>query len=265
MGRKTPGASRGVLQGDVPRGGGGLRDEPQDGLKGVGLGAGARLCRHEIPGQLYSHGFFGYPPDRYLSRCRYGNRHMSDRSRKTARCTGAGSPPTTCRSWRGGWRIRSWPGGGTTTAPWRVWSATSARASAGRSPGRIVVSLDGRPVGLVQRSLIHDYPEDLAEFADLVDVPEGAVELDYLIGEPALRGRGLGSRMIAALVRDTWAVPTGHPGDPRRRRRGQCGLLARTGEGGPPPHRRRTYDAREPGRRIAALRLPGRARLTLIP
>ena len=76
----------------------------------------------------------------------------------------------------------------------------------GEEPGEdLVVSLDGRPVGLVQRSLIHDYPEDLAEFTDLVDVPEGAVELDYLIGEPALRGRGLGSRMIAALVRDTWA------------------------------------------------------------
>ena len=68
----------------------------------------------------------------------------------------------------------------------------------------LVVSLDGRPVGLVQRSLIDDYPEDMAEFAALVEVPEGAVELDYLIGEPALRGRGLGSRMIAALVRDTW-------------------------------------------------------------
>jgi aminoglycoside 6'-N-acetyltransferase len=37
------------------------------------------------------------------------------------------------------------------------------------------------------------------------------VELDYLIGEPALRGRGLGSRMIAALVRDTW---TSRPATP---------------------------------------------------
>jgi aminoglycoside 6'-N-acetyltransferase len=75
----------------------------------------------------------------------------------------------------------------------------------GEEPGEdLVVSLDGRPVGLVQRALIHDYPKDLAEFAGLVEVPEGAVELDYLIGEPALRGRGLGPRMIAALVRDTW-------------------------------------------------------------
>ena len=69
--------------------------------------------------------------------------------------------------------------------------------------------LDGRPVGLLQRSVIADYPEELAEFATLVDVPEGAVELDYLIADPALRGRGLGARMIAAAVADTWST---HPG-----------------------------------------------------
>jgi aminoglycoside 6'-N-acetyltransferase len=75
----------------------------------------------------------------------------------------------------------------------------------------LVVSLDGRPVGLVQRAVIADYPEDLAEFAAVVGVPEGAVELDYLVGEPALRGRGLGSRIIAALVEDTWVA---HPAAP---------------------------------------------------
>ena len=75
----------------------------------------------------------------------------------------------------------------------------------------LLVSLDGRPVGLVQRAVIADYPEDLAEFAALVEVPEGAVELDYLVGEPALRGRGLGSRMIAALVRDTWTTTPAVP------------------------------------------------------
>ncbi len=68
----------------------------------------------------------------------------------------------------------------------------------------LVVLLDRRPVGLVQRAVIADYPDDLAEFAALVDVPDGAVELDYLIGEADLRGRGLGPRIIAALVDDTW-------------------------------------------------------------
>jgi aminoglycoside 6'-N-acetyltransferase len=82
----------------------------------------------------------------------------------------------------------------------------------GEEPGEdLVVHLDGRPVGLLQRSVIADYPEDLAEFAGLVDVPDGAVELDYLIADPALRGRGLGSRLIALAVERTWqdlpAVP----------------------------------------------------------
>lgn len=75
----------------------------------------------------------------------------------------------------------------------------------------LVISLDDRPIGLLQRSVISDYPEDLDEFGSIVDVPPGAVELDYLIGAADLRGRGLGSTMIAALVQDTWSV---HPGAP---------------------------------------------------
>lgn len=47
------------------------------------------------------------------------------------------------------------------------------------------MSLDGHPIGLHQRSVIRDYPEDLAEFEAVVDVPHGAVELDYLIADAA--------------------------------------------------------------------------------
>ncbi len=75
----------------------------------------------------------------------------------------------------------------------------------GEEPGEdLVVLLDGRPVGLVQRSALRDYPEELAELTALVDVPDGAVQLDYLIGEPDLRGRGLGSRLIREVVASTW-------------------------------------------------------------
>jgi aminoglycoside 6'-N-acetyltransferase len=82
----------------------------------------------------------------------------------------------------------------------------------GEEPGEdLVVSLDGLPIGLLQRSVIRDYPEDLAEFEAVTEVPDGAVELDYLIADPALRGRGLGSRMIAAAVHSTW---TDHPSAP---------------------------------------------------
>jgi aminoglycoside 6'-N-acetyltransferase len=77
----------------------------------------------------------------------------------------------------------------------------------GEEPGEdLVVSLGGRPIGLVQRSVIGDYPQELAEFAALVDVPDGALELDYLIGEAAMRGRGVGPRMISAIAADTWTA-----------------------------------------------------------
>jgi aminoglycoside 6'-N-acetyltransferase len=68
----------------------------------------------------------------------------------------------------------------------------------------LVLLLDGRPVGLLQRSRIRDYAEDVEELAAVVEVPEDAYSLDYLLGEPALRGRGLGSRFIALAVERTW-------------------------------------------------------------
>src|SRR3954467_13234941 len=75
----------------------------------------------------------------------------------------------------------------------------------GEEPGEdLVVSLGARAVGLLQRSVIGDYPGDLQEYAAVVDVPPGAVQLDYLIGSTADRGHGLGPRMIADAVRDTW-------------------------------------------------------------
>ncbi|MFC5746221.1 GNAT family N-acetyltransferase [Actinomadura rugatobispora] len=69
--------------------------------------------------------------------------------------------------------------------------------------------LDGRPFGLVQRCRLADYPEYLADLAAITEVPEGALSIDYLIGEPDLIGRGLGPRMIRAFVERTW---DDHPG-----------------------------------------------------
>ncbi|SDQ12304.1 GNAT family N-acetyltransferase [Quadrisphaera sp. DSM 44207] len=75
----------------------------------------------------------------------------------------------------------------------------------GEEPGEdLVVLLDGAPVGLLQRSRIRDHAEDLEQFAALVDVPEHAMTIDYLIADPALRGRGLGTRVVAAAVARTW-------------------------------------------------------------
>lgn len=69
----------------------------------------------------------------------------------------------------------------------------------------LVAAIDGRDVGLVQRCRWEDYPEYCAEIAPFVDLPTGAVSIDYLIGDLSDTGRGLGSTLIAALVSETWA------------------------------------------------------------
>ena len=67
----------------------------------------------------------------------------------------------------------------------------------------------GRPVGLSQRYRWQDYPEDVERVGPEVDLPAGATSVDYLLGEVADTGRGLGPRVLAALVADTWlAYPT---------------------------------------------------------
>ena len=72
----------------------------------------------------------------------------------------------------------------------------------------LLVLLDDRPFGLVQRCRIAAYPEYLEPLAAIVCVPDDAMSLDYLIGDPALVGRGMGTRMIRSVVADTWIA---HP------------------------------------------------------
>jgi aminoglycoside 6'-N-acetyltransferase len=68
-----------------------------------------------------------------------------------------------------------------------------------------IAVLDGRPVGVMQRCRLADYPEYLDELLPLVDVPADAMSIDYLIGEPTDVGHGLGPRLIAAMLEQTWA------------------------------------------------------------
>lgn len=81
----------------------------------------------------------------------------------------------------------------------------------GTEPGEdLVVEVDHgdgrRPVGLLQRSRIHDFPEDVAALEPIVGrVAPSAWCLDYLIGSAAHRGHGLGPRMLATAVDDTFA------------------------------------------------------------
>jgi aminoglycoside 6'-N-acetyltransferase len=75
----------------------------------------------------------------------------------------------------------------------------------GQEPNEDWLALvDGEPVGLVQRSRVDSYAENLRDFSSLVDVPDGAMTLDYLLGDPARLGRGLGTAMLVAMVERTW-------------------------------------------------------------
>ncbi|MCF2527719.1 GNAT family N-acetyltransferase [Yinghuangia soli] len=68
-----------------------------------------------------------------------------------------------------------------------------------------LASVDGVPCALVQRSFFADYPEYLDELGAFLDVPDGTLSLDYLIGERDLVGQGLGPRIIASAVAKAWA------------------------------------------------------------
>jgi aminoglycoside 6'-N-acetyltransferase len=75
----------------------------------------------------------------------------------------------------------------------------------GADPAELfVVAADGQPIGLIQRYAIEPEPAYAGALRALgVDVA-GALSIDYLIGEPAQRHRGVGSAMIAAFVAATW-------------------------------------------------------------
>jgi aminoglycoside 6'-N-acetyltransferase len=63
---------------------------------------------------------------------------------------------------------------------------------------------DGAPLGLLQRSFLHDYPEYLTELTPITPVPSRAMTIDYLIGDAAHVGRGIGTRLIRSALEQLW-------------------------------------------------------------
>lgn len=76
----------------------------------------------------------------------------------------------------------------------------------GREPNEdLIASLGGTPIGLVQRSRVNAYADNQRDFGVVVgEVADTVYTLDYLVGDRADRGRGVGTAMIAAATADTY-------------------------------------------------------------
>ncbi|MBW4042872.1 MAG: acetyltransferase [Acidobacteria bacterium] len=65
----------------------------------------------------------------------------------------------------------------------------------------------GEPVGFVQWYPLDSEPGYAGELARFLPIPDGAWSLDYLVGSPAYRGRGVGSALVRRAVRIVGVAP----------------------------------------------------------
>jgi aminoglycoside 6'-N-acetyltransferase len=65
-----------------------------------------------------------------------------------------------------------------------------------------VIEDSGTPVGMIQRYLFRDEPEWVSVLDGILDAADvaDAAGIDYLVGDPAAIGRGVGSAAVAAMV-----------------------------------------------------------------
>ena len=73
-----------------------------------------------------------------------------------------------------------------------------------RDPTEVFIVQQGpRPIGLIQRYLIDEYPDWKRSLA-VAGIPAAAAGIDYLVGDESLIGQGVGAEMISRFVEDTW-------------------------------------------------------------
>jgi RimJ/RimL family protein N-acetyltransferase len=68
----------------------------------------------------------------------------------------------------------------------------------GREPTDVyLIVADDRPIGMIQTYMVDDYPSGWP-----IELEPGVAGVDLFIGEPELIGRGLGTEVIQAFVRE---------------------------------------------------------------
>jgi aminoglycoside 6'-N-acetyltransferase len=76
----------------------------------------------------------------------------------------------------------------------------------GEDPAEVfAIEVEGRPVGLIQRYLISDEPDWARVLAVAGVRADRSAGIDYLVGDPALVGKGIGSKAIGLFTDLTFA------------------------------------------------------------
>jgi aminoglycoside 6'-N-acetyltransferase len=70
----------------------------------------------------------------------------------------------------------------------------------------LIVHLDNEPIGLIQRYRFDDYPQYIEELTPIMQVPQHAYSIDYLLRSPEKLGKGLGAKMIRDFVVLIWEL-----------------------------------------------------------
>jgi len=97
--------------------------------------------------------------------------------------------------WLGEEHVQRWYAADGEPTPERVQTVYGPDLEGGTPTSLWIAEVNGRSVGMVQDYRIRDHPD----YALLTPDPD-AVGVDYLIGEPAWVGRGLGTRILWALL-----------------------------------------------------------------
>jgi aminoglycoside 6'-N-acetyltransferase len=99
------------------------------------------------------------------------------------------------REWLGREHVRGWYGRDSIDESIRNYE----EALAGRDPtDHYLITLGGKPIGMIQTYLVNDYPD----WEAIVEVGPDVAGVDLFVGEEELTGQGLGPQILAQFARE---------------------------------------------------------------